>query len=135
VTPRTFSYFYKEIRPTVIRMFELPLLLNFHSRSNPRNAWLAGIRPSLITVGSVEQGGSLRIGTLATGPFNDINISAGVREMDCGVTIGYQRALWRNVFLDLRYTQGLTDLTHDNFFKRKDTYTNSDLQASVRLAF
>jgi hypothetical protein len=135
VTPRTYTYFYKEIRPTGIRMFELPLLLNFHSRSHPRNAWIAGIRPSLIAVGSVEQGGSVQIGTLATEPFNDIKIRSGVREMDCGLTIGYQRALWRKVYLDLRYTQGLTDLTHDNFFKRKDTYTNSDLQASVRLAF
>jgi Outer membrane protein beta-barrel domain len=116
-------------------MLELPILLKW--QSGPRHSWLLGVRPSVNTVRLYDQmGGSFVSGTsISANRFNDLGYRQAIRRFDTGISLGHELRLGPALCFSLRYTQGLFDMTHDNFFKNTETYTNSDVQTSLKLHF
>lgn len=116
-------------------MLELPVLLKW--QSGQRHSWLAGLRPSVNTVRIYDAiSGKFTVGTnVSASSFKDTNYRKGIRRFDTGISLGHEWRLRPALCLSLRYTQGLFDMTHDNFFKDTNTYTNSDVQTSLRWYF
>jgi Outer membrane protein beta-barrel domain len=133
-TPIAFGYSYKPVQLATMAMLEFPVLVKIQPGN--KHAWLLGIRPSVNMIRIEDQmGGSSSSGAVDLADFENIDYRQAVRRGDIGISAGYEYALTNHLRLSLRYTQGLYDMTHDNFFKSTSTYTNSDLQASVRLSF
>jgi hypothetical protein len=112
---------------------ELPVLFVCQSQTQ---SLFAGLRPSVNWI-NPEQFPWSGISSQGHSPedlsrFDDVNIRHGLRRFDMGLTLGWARPLSKRLWLDVRYTQGFFDLTHDNFFKNQATNTNSDLQISLR---
>ena len=109
---------------------ELPLLLQ---RSwSPGHAWLFGLKPALTlpispfgTFSSVNSGA----------PNRDYSMHEGFRYIDLGLVLGWEYRFGRRWALDIRYNQGLLDLTADNFYHQREMHLNSDLQVSLRYFF
>lgn len=110
-----------------ILFVEVPLTI--HRQYAPGKAWLLGLKPAWT------------IPLLAYGQTNVFNSGAprrlytvrdGIRTFDLGLVLGWEwhfHPLWA---LDIRYNQGLFDLTVDGFFKNRAYHLNSDLQVSMR---
>ncbi|MBK9336715.1 MAG: hypothetical protein IPM98_08995 [Lewinellaceae bacterium] len=115
--------------------WELPVLLQWRPHREARHAWLAGVRPSL----NQRSGGQSSWSSASTGgvdtDLSRLNIRQGWRGYDVGLLLGWQYALSERMSLDVRYNQGLFDLTADNFFKNKTNTLNSDLQLTLRARF
>lgn len=109
---------------------ELPLLVKHNA--TPNTAWLLGIKPSWNWV--VAPYGSSSLSGLDP-PNLDFSDHVGLRQFDLGITAGWEWRLGRRWALDIRYNQGLYDLSFDNFFKNRDIHLNSDLQVSLRHYF
>lgn len=131
-TPTTYGFAYKTIQLKGMTNFELPILFKFVPRDHGRHAWLLGARAALIATRVQESAGSSIVGAVGLNDFDDINYASVVRRQDLGISLGHEYALTPNLRFSVRYTQGIFDLTHDNFFKNSDTYTNSDVQMSLR---
>lgn len=58
--------------------------------------------------------------------------SPGIVSWDAGLILGADYQLTPSLSLDLRYVQGLYDLTHDAFFLKKEDYLNSSIQLSIK---
>lgn len=95
---------------------------------HPGKAWLLGVRPSwnvaLFPRGSVS--------VTNNGPYRDVSAHSGIRSFDLGLVLGWEWQWGRRWALDVRYNQGLFDLSFDNFYKSSETHLNSDLQISLR---
>jgi hypothetical protein len=117
--------------------WELPVLLQWRPHREARHAWLAGVRPSVNRLTGGQ--GSPSWSTASTGPaatdLSGLNIRQGMRGYDVGLLVGWRYALSERLSLDVRYNQGLLDLTADNFFKNKTNTLNSDLQLTLRARF
>jgi hypothetical protein len=115
--------------------WELPVLLQWRPHRDARHAWLAGVRPSLNhRSGGQSSRSSSSINGVAT-DLSGLNIRQGMRGFDMGLLVGWRYALTERLSLDVRYNQGLLDLTADNFFKNKTNTLNSDLQLTLRARF
>lgn len=115
--------------------WELPVLLQWRPHRDARHAWLAGVRPSLNhRSGGQSSRSSSSINGVAT-DLSGLNIRQGMRGYDMGLLVGWRYALTERLSLDVRYNQGLLDLTADNFFKNKTNTLNSDLQLTLRARF
>lgn len=133
--PIALAYSYRLAQVGSFTMLELPFLLKW--QSGQRHSWLLGVRPSLNAVKVYDQMSSVSVsGTnISVNEFNDLDYRQAIRRFDAGISLGHEFRLGPAFSLSLRYTQGLFDMTHDNFFKNTKTYTNSDVQASVRVHF
>lgn len=98
-----------------------------------RSEFFAGPKLALIQVRN--DANSLAVTGSAFTEINQYDIPDGVRRFDAGVTLGYGYQLLRHWGVDIRYNQGLLDLTHDNFFNNSQTLINSDLQLTMRYVF
>ena len=117
---------------------EMPVLFRLHGGSKSRHAWLAGIRPSLNRLhGSQTRNGWSLEGSGVPPPEWPTALTArqGFYRYDIGLVFGWSYALSRRLSLDLRYNQGLADLTADNFFKSDEYTLNSGLQCTLRAKF
>lgn len=116
---------------------EMPVLLKIHQNRQARHGFFVGARPSINAITS-HQGGNVGI-SVSNGAFpNDLStlsMREAVRRFDLGLVGGWSYAFTRRLSLDVRYTQGLFDLTADNFFKHDSNTLNSDLQISIRANF
>lgn len=106
---------------------ELPIAV--HRQYAPDKAWLLGLKPSwnatIFPRGSVSSANF-------NAPRRDYRTREGIRIFDLGLTLGWEWRYHPRWALDVRYNQGLFDLTVDSFFKNKDYHLNSDLQISLR---
>ena len=94
---------------------------------------LGGARTSIVYLPGNGQRNSY---TLSGESFTEIdNNRSGIRKMDMGALVGYEWLFSSRMSLDVRYVQGLFDLTADNWFKNESTLLNSDLQLSIRYFF
>ncbi len=109
---------------------EMPLLAVYRQG---RHEWFGG--PKLALVRVRNDASSLAYSGNAFTEVNSYSIVEGVRSFDAGLTLGYGYRLFRHWGVDLRYNQGLLDLTHDNFFNNTHTLINSDLQLTIRYVF
>jgi hypothetical protein len=127
---------WREMSARSLWFAELPVLL---ACQHKEQSLFAGLRPSVNWIsreefpwaGTSSQGHSWE--DLAR--FEDVSLRHGLRRFDLGLTLGWARPLSQRIWLDVRYTQGFFDLTHDNFFKNQATNTNSDLQVSLRVGW
>ncbi|HAD13536.1 MAG TPA: hypothetical protein DCF33_14005, partial [Saprospirales bacterium] len=60
---------------------------------------------------------------------------SGIRYFDMGLVLGWEYRFHKHWALDLRYNQGLLDLTFDQFYRDQSTHLNSDVQLSLRYVF
>ncbi len=109
---------------------ELPLLLK-RSRA-PAHSWLLGLKPAL-TLPIAPYGSFSSVNSGA--PVRHYSMHEGFRYLDLGLVLGWEYRLGRRWALDIRYNQGLFDLTADNFYEQRETHLNSDLQVSLRYFF
>jgi hypothetical protein len=109
---------------------ELPLLLQ---RSwSPGHAWLLGLKPALtLPISPFGSFSSVNSGA----PNRDYSMHEGFRYIDLGLVLGWEYRFGRRWALDIRYNQGLFDLTADNFYHQREMHLNSDLQVSLRYFF
>lgn len=117
---------------------EMPVLFRRHSGPKSRHAWLAGIRPSLNRLHGYQADNRWSLEGRGVPPPEwprDIRVRQGFYRYDLGLVIGWSYALSRRLSLDLRYNQGLVDLTADNFFKSEEFTLNSGLQCTLRTKF
>lgn len=122
-----------EAHARTLRFLEAPILLEWLQRGQ---CWSVGIRPSINFIVETESFPiySLRGHNLEDfGQFDPVSAREGMRRWDLGLVVGWSKPLWHRLSLDVRYTQGLFDLTHDNFFKHTTNHTNSDLQVALRV--
>lgn len=111
---------------------EMPLLLKQENKGIGKTSWLAGVKPAWCTpifpTGSNSSSGS----GFLPGPQVNLDLRDGVRQFDLGLVLGMDWRFARSWALDLRYNQGMLDLTHDNFFKDNTTHLNCDVQLTLR---
>lgn len=91
--------------------------------------------PKLALIRILNDATSLAVTGSAFTEINQYDIPDGVRQFDAGIVLGYGYQLYRYWGVDIRYNQGLLDLTHDNFFNNTHTLINSDLQLTIRYVF
>lgn len=111
---------------------ELPLLLKKENPGVGGATWLTGLKPAFCA--PVFSGGAYSVSTSSSlpAPQTDFDLRDGVRWIDLGVVLGMEWRFARQWALDVRYNQGLFDLTHDNFFKNTTTHLNTDVQFTLR---
>lgn len=109
---------------------EMPILAVLH---RGRSEFFAGPKLALIRV--QNDANSLALTGSAFTEINQYDITDGVRSFDAGLTVGYGYQFLRHWGVDVRYNQGVLDLTHDNFFNNSHTLINSDLQLTIRYVF
>lgn len=117
--------------------WEIPIMLCWRPQPDARHAFAAGVRPSrnVLTGGQRYAQWSRNASDGAVADLEQLNVRQGLRRSDLGILVGWNYALTDRLSLDARYTQGLYDLTADNFFKSKSNTLNSDLQVTLRARF
>jgi len=117
--------------------FEMPVLLKFRQNRTARHQYFAGFRPSMNALTSYPGGNtSISVSNNAfPSDFSQLSLRDAVRPFDLGIIAGWSYAFSRRLSFDVRYTQGLFDLTADNFFKSNANTFNTDLQVSLRASF
>ncbi len=137
VTPGGIGTSRVELLARTIRYLEIPVLVRLRRDRSAHWTFFTGIRPSWNHIKDVT--GSSYSTTSHSGvtanDYKDLNIRQGIHRFGLGLTAGCAYALSRHLRLDLRYTQGLFDLTADNFFKNNSNTLNSDLQLTLRANF
>lgn len=115
-----------------LMFIEVPLVYQRAFTGNKRQFWLAGIRTAVVVPVNnyVSNAGSTNSNDLF--PYANIDLYDGIRWFDLGLTVGWQWRFSERWAMDVRYTQGLMDLTHDNFFRNTETTLNSDFQLTFR---
>jgi hypothetical protein len=112
---------------------ETPLVYKKTFSTDKRHSWLAGVRPALVfPVFNWGSYSTFSSGNTDLSAGNVIQLHDGVRLFDLGITAGWQWRFNDRWALDVRYTQGLLDLTHDNFFNNTNTVLNSDFQFTLK---
>jgi hypothetical protein len=117
---------------------EMPVLFRHHSGPKSRHAWLAGIRPSLNRLHGYQTNSRWSLesnGAPAPEWPQGLKVRQGFYQYELGLVLGWSYALSRRLSLDVRYNQGLVDLTADNFFKSDELTLNSGLQCTLRAKF
>jgi len=117
--------------------WEVPIMLQWRPELGSRHAFAIGVRPSMNVLSRGQTGSSSQSssGFVVTTDMSYLSARDGLRRSDVGFLVGWTYALTDRLGLDVRYTQGLQDLTADNFFKNKSNTLNSDLQATLRARF
>ncbi|MCB9276018.1 MAG: PorT family protein [Lewinellaceae bacterium] len=123
---------------------EMPIVVK--RRLTPSLYLLGGLRPSLIMedrdglnlLANNRQEDTASVGLGASSGGTDTTGSSApqlLRKHDIGILAGIEWAFSRNWSLDVRYNQGLRDLSLDNVFQDNATHLNADLQLTARWKF
>lgn len=133
------SYFYEASSKLYsYTSIDLPLLIQY--RLKPRWSLAAGLRHSIILENngqrgsSVERGNNIFFDNLQSN-WARLQLDRNLWPHDWGVLLGASRHFTRGWSLHLRYTQGLRDLSPDNFYGSDAYHLNSDLHFSIRKNF
>lgn len=122
-----------------LQFLEMPILIKRQSPEHRFN-WFAGIRPSV----NWSKGASVSAQTYgyfqhAIADINKVPANAelrgGLRRFDLGMVLGVECRITPRLSMNLRFNQGLFDLTHDNFFQARENTLNTDAQLSVQMSF
>ncbi len=120
-----------------LEFFEMPLLAK-RTLLHGRVGLLGGLRPALVRSANTYSGtGGTYIGTNPYTSFASFQPTAqdGVRRFDLALALGADLRLSRKFWLDVRFNQGLLDLTHDDFFQNTNTDLSMDAQVTLRYYF
>jgi hypothetical protein len=127
-----------------IHVFQMPITWQKEVFRQSKWSWIGGVRPALIRpVSTVSLASQLEFFDLSNS--NDIspatsyssiqNGNKGIRSFDIGLVAGLAYQPIRRLAIELRYNQGLLDISRDDFFNTSLDQTNSDVQLSVRYYF
>ncbi len=111
---------------------EMPILLKRRLASG-KQAVFAGVRPAWVRA-IPGPGGSSYFNYQPAARFSP-TIQSGIRHFDLAFTIGCEARIWKNLWIDIRHSQGVFDLSYDNFFSNSYTDTTSDTQVTLRYYF
>ena len=129
-TPVGFQVSQIELTTSELLFVEFPVFWKYQMG---KGYLLGGARTSIVYLPGNGQRNSY---TLSGESFTEVdNNRSGIRKMDMGALVGYEWLFSSRMSLDVRYVQGLFDLTADNWFKNESTLLNSDLQLSIRYFF
>lgn len=129
-TPLGFQVSQIELMTSELVFLEFPLAWKFRTG---KGYMLGGLRASAVFVPNSSRRNSF---TVTGESFTEVDDNrAGIRKMDMGAFVGYEWLFSSRMSLDIRYVQGLFDLTADNWFKNESVLLNSDLQFSIRYYF
>jgi hypothetical protein len=106
---------------------ELPVLIK-KSAPDYSSAWLFGVSPSWCK--PLSQSGLYAIS--GSGPNVNIRMEDGLQRFDIRFIVGREWRFSPRWGIDIRYGQGIFDLTHDNFFKNNTTHLHADIQITFR---
>jgi hypothetical protein len=95
----------------------------------PGQSWQIGLKPALIL--PIAPYGATSTSNFGA-PNRNYSSHEGIRYLDMGLVLGWEYRFNPRWALDLRYNQGLFDLTVDNFYRQRETHLNSDIQVSLR---
>ena len=119
------------VRSNDVLFFELPLLVK-RAFFNEHINLLGGLRPAFIHPMHTDGGG------VASGVYTSSfppSLRDGVRRFDLALTVGGELRIWRNLWIHARISQGLLDLTNDDFFQNTNADVTSDMHLSLRYYF
>ncbi|MCC7467418.1 MAG: PorT family protein [Saprospiraceae bacterium] len=105
---------------------EFPVLIKHHTGSG--HAWFAGLKPGL-GMPRFEANENTTADDFET---QEQSARTGIQRFDIGVTLGWEWQFARRWALDLRYNQGLKDLSDNRYFLDNIRHRNSGLQVSVK---
>lgn len=111
-----------------LNYFQLPIIIK-RQFGQKANFLFTGTHLSYLLPNRKELGGTE--GSWAGAyPYLPFENKEGLQKFDVGLILGIQQTIHPKLKFDIRYTQGLFDITHDNWFKNSDIHINSDLQIS-----
>lgn len=116
-----------------LQFTEFPVVLK-RARDNGHSSWFVGTRPALVKARGNHYGGSISVKGVNLPDYSPL-YTTGFRRWDVALTLGFEARLWRNLWLDARYSQGFLDLTHDDYFLNTVTDVSSDAQLTLRYRF
>lgn len=105
---------------------ELPVLFKHHTGT--QHAWLLGLKPG-VTLPRFAAVSEADMDNFESVSQSDRD---GIRRFDLGITLGWEWQIARSWALDLRYNQGLTDLSRNTVHLNNSRHLNSGLQLSVK---
>jgi hypothetical protein len=117
------------LRTNNLLYLEVPLTIKHKLRQ--KHSALLGMKPSF-NYKVLSTGQSAAFNMDATREYTS---QSGLRYFDLGLVLGWEYRLHKHWALDLRYNQGLLDLTFDQFYRDQSTHLNSDVQLSLRYVF
>jgi hypothetical protein len=120
---------------TRLHFIEVPLTALY--RVHPRVQLLGG--GQLVYVQNESRSARIQSANQAANEFADLTYaeaaaqsSPAILRWDVGLILGVDYQITPALSADLRYVQGLYDLTSDAFFLQEDNYLNSSLQLSIK---
>lgn len=108
---------------------EAPVLVK--QRVKPKHCLFTGLKPSL-NYKVFANGNNLGLNMDNT---REYTTQSGIRYFDLGLVLGWEYRFHPRWAFDVRYNQGLMDLTFDQFYRDNSTHLNSDIQVSLRYIF
>jgi hypothetical protein len=114
---------YHVVSSDQLLFLELPVLFQWRKE---RSLWAFGAKPALNFALKAK---TERVGAPLYEP--DMSIRKGLQRWDVGLVLGWQYRIAPNLAVDLRYVQGLQDLSYDDFFRDNGYLLNSGLQVSL----
>ncbi len=116
-----------------INFFEIPVAIKYSTAHKKQNL-LAGVRFSRVKPNDYIQYYNV---SNALQPMEDYigDIGDGFRRWDAALFLGADVRLWKNLWLDIRYSRGLHDLTDNTYFKNTRIDIASDAQVTLKYNF
>ncbi len=122
-----------------LEFIEMPLLAK-RTFLNGKANLLMGVRPAFVRPVHITASRGTNVNNASaydqealasfSPTFND-----GVRRFDLAFTLGGELRIWRNLWIHARISQGIFDLTHDDFFQNTRTDLTTDAHLSLRYYF
>lgn len=117
-------------------LIEMPVLVKRQLMSRKQSVFV-GFRPAWISAVPGEGNSSYYFNSAQNSDRYSkySSIQNGIRHFDLAFTLGFEARLWKNLWVDVRCSQGFFDLTYDNFFNNSYTDTTTDTQLTLRYYF
>ena len=117
-----------------IVFLEMPLLAKYALRNGDQRL-MAGVRFARLSPNSGSNSFSSTVNSYAPKQAFSPEISDGIRRHDLALTVGVEARIFRNLWADIRHSQGLYDLTYDSFFGNTTIDRTAETQLTLRYYF
>lgn len=117
-----------------IVFMEIPLLAKYALRNGDQRL-MAGVRFARLSPRTDNKSFSSTINSYAPKQGFFPAISDGMRRHDLALTVGVEARIFRNLWADIRHSQGLYDLTYDSFFDNTTIDRTAETQLTLRYYF